>query len=71
MFHRTLARLLIKLTYGDTLWREMGEDLADWNIELNDLLGQGLLRVWLWSSFTSVSVRFSVQLSFWYVGMHE
>lgn len=69
MFDRTLARLLIKLTYGETLWGEMGEDLADWNIELNDLLGQGLLRVWLVEFFHICEC--SIQLPFWYVSMHE
>lgn len=42
-----LGRIMLKITYGETIWSEMGLDLSRWNIEANELINEAFFTFWL------------------------
>ncbi|PVF95137.1 cytochrome P450 [Serendipita vermifera] len=42
-----IGHMVSKATYGEQIWREIGKDLARWNIEAMDIIGESLFSFWL------------------------
>lgn len=42
-----LGHFVIKVTYGEKILAEMGDNLTRWNVELNELAAKGFLGFWL------------------------
>ncbi|PVF92945.1 cytochrome P450 [Serendipita vermifera] len=49
-----IGRLVIKTTYGEKIWDEMGENLSQWNMDAMDLINEALFAVWLVDIFPSL-----------------
>jgi hypothetical protein len=45
--HSCIGHMISKATYGEQIWREMGEDLGRWNREAMDIIGESLFSFWL------------------------
>jgi hypothetical protein len=57
--HSCIGHMISKATYGEQIWREMGEDLGRWNREAMDIIGESLFSFWLVDCFPFLSVRCS------------
>jgi hypothetical protein len=53
-----VCRILIKLTYGEKIWAEMGEDLVHSDIEAVDRLTKAIFTFWYVDVFHFCEFRF-------------
>jgi hypothetical protein len=45
--HSCIGHLVSKATYGDQIWKEMGEDLSHWNMDILVIINEALFSFWL------------------------
>jgi hypothetical protein len=45
-YNSALGRMVIKFTYGERIWEEMGDVLVPWNVENMDLINEAFFGVW-------------------------
>jgi hypothetical protein len=43
---RVLGRMVTRLTYGATIWEELGDSLAQWNTDAMQIFSQALFAFW-------------------------
>jgi hypothetical protein len=44
---RVIGRLVSKMAYGQKIWKEMGNELDHWNIELMELVNEAFFTFWI------------------------